>query len=127
MSFETDLQARLSGDEAIFALVDHRIFPAVAPPETIRPYCVYLLINKVQIYSHSGCSALSQFDVQISCYGDSYELAKQVAVAVSQALESWAGSEKIQSAFQIKEQDLYEKETQSYQVQVVFSIIYNEI
>ena len=127
MSFETDLQARLSEDTAVVSLINQRIYPVFAPAEATKPYSVYLLKDKLPIYSHSGCSRLSQFTIQISCYADNYDETKQLAGAIGQALDSWIESEKIQSALQIKEEYNYEVENPIYQTQITFSIIYNEI
>lgn len=127
MSFESDLYNRLSGDTVISSLVGTRIYPSAAPQNTIRPYCVYQLVNKPHIYSHSGYSGLSQLKVQLISYGDSYQDAKQVAAAVTSLMESWPGSQGCQSAFQSNESDSFEKETNFYRVITDFLLIYQEV
>ncbi len=127
MSFETDLHTRLSQDGGISALVSTRLFPALAPQGTARPYCVYTVVSKPHIYSHSGFSGLSKIKVQVSCYGDSYQQAKNVANAVISALETWPGSQGSQSAFCTNQQDVYETETGLYRIPIEFQIIYNEL
>ncbi len=127
MSFEADLYSRLSGDSEVVTLVDTRIYPLVAPQGTSRPYCVYLTLSKPNTYSHSGFGEISQIKIQVSCYADTYQTAKDVANAVTAALKTWPGSQGAQAVFRSNEHDLYDKDNNLYHVPVEFLIIYKEI
>lgn len=126
MSFESDLYTRLSNDTGLTALVDTRIYPLVAPANTTRPYCCYMVVSQPHQYSHSGFSGLSQVRTQVSCYADNHGSAKSVADAVIAALESWSDNNTIQCSMLLNEQDVFEKETGLYHVPVEFSVAYKQ-
>ncbi|MEA4924929.1 MAG: DUF3168 domain-containing protein [Syntrophomonadaceae bacterium] len=127
MSFETDLYSRLSNDPEVAALVDTRIYPLVAPPEPTSPFCVCSILSKTNTNSHSGFGDISQYKVQVSCYADTYQTAKDVANAVTSALKTWPGAQGAQAVFRSNEHDLYDKDNNLYHVPVEFLIIYKEI
>jgi len=84
-----DFYTRLSTYPGLVALIGDRIYPVEAPQGEKRQYCVYEQVSGGRRYSHSGYSNLQRPRMQVSCYAETYEAAKDIAAQVTAALESW--------------------------------------
>lgn len=58
----------LSNDAGVTTLVSTRIFPIVAPQETVLPYVVYNLVSNAPTNTKDGASESDTFRVQIDSY-----------------------------------------------------------
>lgn len=110
-----------AGVQAGVTYAFYRVYGATAPQSVVKPYIVYHKLSPGREYSHDGFSKLSRSRVQISCYGETYGSAKQVAAQVIAAMESWqAGG--VRFAPLAGEQDLFEQDTGLYHVPVDFFV-----
>lgn len=117
MSLETKLYQMLSTHPGLSILTD--VFPVIAPENTKAPYCVYEQVSGGREYTHQGYAGLKRPRVQISCYGSTYEQAKEVAAQVTAAMENW-----VYPCFQAGESDGFEEDVGLYHVPVDFYINY---
>lgn len=85
--------ATLSGASALAALVGDRIYPAIAPEGTARPYVVFHKISAVPTASHDASSTnrLDETLVQFNIVADDYTGTEDVANALRATLEDAAG------------------------------------
>ena len=124
MSVEADLYAYLSTYAGLTELVGTRVYPLVAPQAVKESYCTYQKISPGRKYSHGGFSNLSRPRIQVNCYATTYAQAKAIAVQVIAAVEAWPGASNIQAAFVENEIDMYDPDTELYQVPVDFFVYY---
>lgn len=124
MSIETELYTYLSTYAGLTALVSTRIYPLVAPQKIQEPYCTFQKISSSRQYSHGGYSGLQRPRMQVTCYAPTYEAAKAISVQVIAAVEAWPGAANIQATFVENETDLYNPDTELYQVPVDFFCYY---
>jgi len=120
-----DFYTRLTTYPGLTALISDRIWPVEAEQGVKEPYCVYEQVSGGRRYSHDGYSNLQRPRMQISCYADTYEMAKGIAAKVTEALETWS-SVNLNGVFQQNELDLIDPETGFYVVSVDFFIWYRE-
>jgi hypothetical protein len=83
---EQDVGWILDNDAALTALVAERVYPLVVPQDATRPAVAFQRISGPRTYSHSG-PALAFARFQVTCEGNSYMEANQVAQAVRVAME----------------------------------------
>lgn len=79
----------LSGAAALTALVSDRIFPALAPEATARPYIVFHKISTVTNETHGSSSAerLDEILVQFMIVAEDYTSTEDIAAALRTVLE----------------------------------------
>jgi len=76
----------LDNDAALSALIGSRIYPLVVPQDATRPAIAYQRISGPRTYSHDGPTiAFARF--QLTCEGNNYMQACQVAAAARVAME----------------------------------------
>lgn len=85
---ETDLLALLIADSSVFALVGDRVALTSLPEGEQRPYVVCQLINGQRQGSMSSTGLNRRVRMQVSCFANSYLLAKQIAGACENAIEN---------------------------------------
>ena len=126
MSFPADvLYSYLSTHVGLSALVGTRIYPVDALEQGAKPYCVYAVISEIRHYSHGGYSNLSEYRIQISCYGDTNASARAVVAQVIAALEAWPSvNPNVQKSFFENDFFIYEPETELHHIPVDFMVGY---
>lgn len=126
MSMETELKTYLRAHAGLVALVGARTYPGKAPQQVEKPYCVYRKSGNERMYSHQGNSGLDKAQIEVNCYAETYLQAKAVADQVTAAMEAWPGANsKVQSAFQVDEQDLtFEDDAELHHILVDFVVMY---
>ena len=120
-----DYYQRLLTYPGLTALIGDRVYAVTADDEATAPYCVYEQVSGGKRYTHGGYAGLQRPRMQVTCYASTYEVAKDISVQVTAAMESWpAASVLVGSAFQQNEIDLYDNDTGLYIVPVDFFITY---
>ena len=92
----------LVNDTNVYAKVDSRIFPNVAPQTTVFPFIIYDVTGADPSDTKDGVSTLDTNDVMISCYGVTYSqasiLAQYIRIAMDRINNGTYGGEQIQSS-----------------------------
>lgn len=75
----------------VASLIGDRIYPTRAPQGVLRPYLVWMRqgVERQQLYC--GVDATVLGDYMFSCYGITQQQANDVAVAVRNAMQDFAG------------------------------------
>ena len=81
MGLIEDFYTRLTTYPGLTALISDRIWPVEAEQGVKEPYCVYEQVSGGRRYSHGGYSNLQRPRMQVSCYADTYEMAKDIAIS----------------------------------------------
>jgi hypothetical protein len=92
MTLEEGLFAQLTMDPDVSAIVGDRVYPLIMPQGSPLPAVTYQRISSARFYAHDGPSGLARPMIQLSCWAESYDEAKQVAALVRKALESASGT-----------------------------------
>lgn len=79
----------LSAASGVTTLVSTKIFPRLAPMETVAPYVVYSIVSVDPTDSKTRPSTLDRVRVQIDCYARTYASAEAVHSAVRSALDAY--------------------------------------
>jgi len=119
VGIEDALVALLGDSTTVSALVEDRIYPIEMPPNTPMPTLVYQQISGPRVHSHSGFSSLAYPLFQISCWGDDYTEAKNLADAVMAALDGYVGTKagvEIYALIVNGSRDMGEPEEDTYRV-----------
>lgn len=91
MPLETDIDAILSGNATLSALVGGRIYAGRAPQETEAPYLVWAIIDSGQVEDHDSGpddAPLSDLLISVAAYAHSQSVAVDVWSAARAAIES---------------------------------------
>lgn len=75
----------------VVALVDHRIFPEVAPSGTEDPWLVYQQIGNSVVTSHSGYDDLDDVLFQLSGWSQDATKRKMMRNALLSLFRCWSG------------------------------------
>ena len=126
MGLIEDFYPRLSTYPGLVVLIGDRIWPVEAEQGEKRPHCVYEQVSGGRRYSHNGYSNLQRPRMQVNCYAGTYEIAKDIAAQVTEALESWF-SVKTGGNRQQNEIDMIDPATTFYVVVVDFFIWYKGV
>ncbi len=105
----------------ISALVGNRIYPMVLPDEATYPAIVYQKISGLMVASHSGNSGLGNPRFQISCWGETYPVAKALSRQVKLAFHGYKGAMgdiTCQAAFVDAELDDMDQQTKLFRVMI---------
>jgi hypothetical protein len=86
LSAYEELAWALRNDSALTALIDGRVYPNVVPQDKDRPAIAYQMISGPTDYYHDG-PGLTFYRIQLTCEGNTYVQAAQVAAAAIAALE----------------------------------------
>ena len=86
---ETELIAVLVADASVFALVSDRVSLTSMPEGEQRPYVVCQLINGQRTGSMNSTGLNRRARMQVSCFANSYLVAKQIAEACENAIENY--------------------------------------
>ena len=92
MSVDDAIYSRLSGNSAVRAIVDDRIYPDRTPQDTALPKIVFTTISQGRAPNTSGASGVTNPRIQIDCWADSNAGAFALADAVRLALDGYRGT-----------------------------------
>lgn len=108
MSLSSALYAYLKNISGVSALVATRIYPLILPQDPTLPALTYQMLFEVRGHTLSGAYN-SNTTVQIDCYATTYTSAVALAVAVTSALDAYAGTmnseQRVMSCFLKNRQD----------------------
>ena len=126
MSFPADvLYTYLSTYAGLIALTSTRIYPVDGLEQCAKPYIVYAVISEIRHYCHGGYSNLSEYRVQISCYGDTLASARAVADQVVTAMDAWpAANANVQASFFENDLYIFEENTKLHHIPVDYKVAY---
>jgi len=132
-TIEEAIYAHLIADSGVSALVSTRIYPLMIPQDIALPAIAYQRISGPRQTAHDGPIEIAAGRFQITCQGTSYGSAKDVANAVRQALDGYAGpvvsgaeSVTVEGSFLKNEWDGYEFAGETRVVRLDFMIYYQE-
>lgn len=118
----------LAASPDLAALISDRIYPTFLPQGCQLPAVTYQVISSVPEYSHDG-EGLIETRIQVSCWANtaitSWRIAKQVKSILS-AYTGVAAGEDIGSTFLANRTDLFESDTNTFQVAMDFLITHKE-
>lgn len=135
MGLKASLYERLKDDAAVAVLCGSRVYPAVVPQGAAMPAVSFLLVSRQEQDELEGGIGVWEATVQVSCWGDTYDEADQLADAVRDCLQDFSGSMGIEEVTviddcrQIGETDLVippAGDDGRYHVPLDFEITYQE-
>ena len=109
---EIALQSHLASSRAIAEYVDERIYPVKVPAGVVETAITYEVGGRDPLYDFSGASGLYAVEVEINCWSQSYQDAKELAALVKTQMEMFRGTidnESIRTTFFRDETDRFEK------------------
>ena len=118
------IQAAITGDATVTALIASRIFPNRRPQTAALPLAVYSIISDVPFNALTGSadSRLSRARLQIDVYAKTYREAHQIAAAVDDVVAN-LGSPDI-SADRDTTRDFFDNETQLHRVSTDYIVLW---
>ena len=108
MDVATAVVSLLQAAPPVTSIISDRIAAVAMPAKLARPNVVYQVIDGRRFYGNDGPTGLKRATLQVSCYADTYGVAKSLAAAVSDVLDGYAGTAAgvaIQSCFVDDERD----------------------
>ncbi|MNG11232.1 hypothetical protein D3C84_947530 [compost metagenome] len=115
---ESDVHAVLLAAPAVAALVGDRVAAGMLPEGELRPYVTYSLVTGERIGSMTDSGLMRHVRLQLDCWSPNYKQAKQIALAVQDAMEASALFEVVF----VGDQDLYDDETKLQRVLLDYSV-----
>ena len=115
MSYQSDIQATLTANAGITAIVGDRIFSDVADGSAQPPYLVYQIIATSGQTTHDGNRNLEFPLIQFSCWGAGKAAVIALASAVNTALDgvTHAGTSNVSTVFS-NQSGTYDSETELF-------------
>lgn len=127
---EKAIFSKLSGSNAISALVADRIYPVFLPEKSTLPAIVFRRVSTAGAnLSHSGTSGKLTSEFEIECYARDVTVVKNVALAVRKTFSGFSGIVSglvIHRASVDNEYDDYDFESGLYTVPVEVFIMHDE-
>lgn len=126
------IRALLVADATVTGLVGQRIYPLIAPQPPTRPFVVYTVTGGDRWHSDEGGSGLASPRVQVNAYAETYAGAHEIAAAIRDALDGYAGtaSDVVIQTLMLDQPptDFYENEVQPplYRVFQEYFVTYRE-
>ena len=116
----------LSGAGALAALVSDRIYPALAPEGSARPYVVFSKISTVPTETHGSSSAerLDETLIQFMIVAETYTATEDIAAALRTVLED-AGGPTNGSTEITNIRETYEDDTELFVTQLDANFFHN--
>jgi hypothetical protein len=126
-SLESVLNTYLTSQTDLTALVEDQIYYNEAEQEAQRPYIVIKEDGREKNYTHQGYHGWSIYSMEFAIYADSTTSAREVAVQLETALDSWhSANSLIQGAFQREEVLINLKDVKLVQLIIDYDIVYFE-
>jgi hypothetical protein len=89
-----------------------KIFPLIAPEETVPPYIVFTKASEVAYYTLGGCTQTASRRMQISVYDSDVEKANEISGIIFKKLDMWSEEEPlVQAVTRISQAEMYDKES----------------
>ena len=116
------VRAKLEADAAVVALVGSKIFPGMAPDDTVAPWIVYLVVSDVPELSFTGTAdtTMRAARVQFDCYAQTYDMAQSIAAAVDAVVSAMTSPQL--SAFREVTRDSYDNEAKLHRASMDVTI-----
>jgi hypothetical protein len=108
------------------ALVGTKIYPLTVPQDIELPYVSYFIVSDVPEHAMGTDAEIETVRLQVSCWADTYDVAKAIEVQVRAALSRYR-SGNIKDIFFENSLDLYDGEEGVYHVPCDFIIFYSEV
>lgn len=132
---EKTLRARLLSQAPVTTLVGTRIYPNGLPQDPVLPAVTYRRISGQHIHSHSGVSNLINARIQFNCYaaemtGTGYGVAKSLAKAVRNALDSYVGADAnadVRATLVLDDRDAEDTDRNQQFITLDVMVIYKEV
>ena len=90
-NIEEGLYEYLTTKAEVYNRVETRIYPMTIPQEVSRPAAAYQVISQTEIMDHDGLSKLKTARVQLTCQGNTFEAAKELARMIGSAVRGYKG------------------------------------
>lgn len=90
---EPGLRILLANNDPVKGIVDDRVYFVIAPQNERRPRIVLTLMSAVPGFTFEGRGGYVNGLMQINCLAPTYEQAKQLAQAVRDAVDGYAGTQ----------------------------------
>lgn len=113
---ETQVYKLLQNDATLKTLISGRVYPLVAPQNTISPYITYRVVTGLKIQCLGGQIFQGDYRMQLDCYSKTYSNVKAISQAVKSCLIGFMDSHNINIM------DDYEDETQLFKQIIDFKI-----
>lgn len=121
MPLENKLYTALTGSTLITAYTT-RIFPVVAPPETILPFIIYVRTIGGQINTLSGYATIENPSIQIDVFSTGYSQVKTLSDNIHSVLN---GTTTFRSILK-NDTDLFNEDLEAYHITMDFTCINRE-
>lgn len=131
MTIEVALHDRMAGHAGLSALVSNRIYPLRMPQGVTFPAVTYHRVSSQPVSAFGADTGLEAARFQVSAWSDSRTplAAHDVAVEIRAALQRFRGTQTgivIQGIFLENQIDLYEPDTEVWQVALDFMVHFGE-
>lgn len=121
MPLENKIYTALTGSTLITAITT-KIYPVVAPPESVLPFVTYIRTNGGQINTLSGYATVENPSIQIDVFSTGYAQVKTLAENIHSVLN---GTTTFRSILK-NDTDLFEEDIEAYRVIMDFNFINRE-
>lgn len=92
MLLEEAMADYLKDDSGVAALISNRLYPMVIPQDVDKPAAAFQRISRDGVHVHDlGPDGWASVRMQFTCQATSMYVAKQVAEAIREALDGFAG------------------------------------
>lgn len=91
MSLEAAIYYDLTHTSAVNAIVATRVYPALAPQGAALPRITYLLVSRIPERHQSGDAAFTRYLIDVDCWADTAQGAKELADVVRARLDRFRG------------------------------------
>jgi len=129
MTIDEKFVALLAKTQAVTKIIGAsgscRLYPGVAKVDDKGfkfPYCTYTLIRPFRHYSHQGFAGVENTQYQISCFANSYAVARTLSIAIVKALEAWKGAGIQSVTVPDAGHSLYDSETKVHHIPITFEV-----
>lgn len=129
MIFEKSLFAFLSGDTALGALIEGRVFGLIQSPDSAQPSIIYARRGTSRTQTHCATDSKVRVTISIDCYDKSYLGVKELADVVRRTLSDFTGDmygTQVSSVSMDSEEDVPVPEPGLFGVSQVYSIWFLE-
>lgn len=122
---EEALVSALEGHAGLSALIGSRIYPLMIPQGAALPAVTYQRVSGERIHAMVDDPGLASPRIQVDAWGSTYASAKAVAAQVIDCLQRWSGTAEtvvVQDSYFQGDQDIYDPETERWQVSMDFIV-----
>lgn len=121
MTIEEDARAVLIADGTVAALIAARVYPMRLPQPATLPAVVYMRISGPRDISLSGASGSGRARIRYNCWAETYDGAKELLVAVRDAIDGISGAVAATS-----ETEFYDDDGEAYLASIDYYLHHTE-